>query len=118
MTVTILVVSLGLMLGSWGASVCGWFLSFTRSYRKERNKLVIGLCYLVTGISVLGSLSVFLDALEIMDIRHSMPQNGAAMYAYTVGLISVIVMVMRSELKWRRLVGFGVLEKSSHRANS
>jgi O-antigen/teichoic acid export membrane protein len=118
LTLTILVASLGLIVGSWGAGVSGWFLSFTRSYRKERNMLVFGLCYVVIGISILGSLFTFLNALERLDIRRDTPQNMAAMCAYTVGFIAVVGSVVRSEVKWRRSVGLGGSTKSSQKSGS
>jgi hypothetical protein len=97
-----MVVSLGLILGTWGAGACGWVLSSTRSYRKERNLMVMGVCFVVIAISVLSSLFVFLDVLEAMDIRHGSLEDNAAMCAYTLSFLSIVVLTVRSELKWHR----------------
>jgi heme/copper-type cytochrome/quinol oxidase subunit 4 len=103
--VTFVIVLLGLMLGTWGAGLCGCVLSLTRSYRKARNVIVMGVCFLVVAISVLGSLFVLLDVLEAMNVRHGTLQDNAAMCAYTVGLAAAVVLTIRSELRWRRSIG-------------
>jgi hypothetical protein len=65
----------------------------------------MGLCFLIIGISVVGSLFVLLNTLEAMDIRRGTLQDNMAMGAYTLSLVSVFILTVRSELKWRRSVG-------------
>lgn len=98
-------VLLGLMLGTFGSGVWTWFLWFTRSYRRARNFLVIGIGYVVVAISTLGSLFVLLKALGRMDVGRDTPQDNAALYAYTASFTCVAALAMRSEFKWRRLSG-------------
>ncbi len=99
------VILLGLVLGSWASGVWGWFFWFTRPYRKARNLLVIGFGYIVIGVSSVGSL-LLLGVLERINICRG-PQGYAALYAWTVSFTCVGVLAMRSEIKWRRSVGFG-----------
>lgn len=105
MPLMLLVVSLGLMLGTWAVGSYGWFLWLTRSYRRQRNVLVIGLGYIVVGISFLGSLFVLLNVLERMGVGHGTPEDSAAMWAFTLVSGLLFIVVVRSELQWRRSVG-------------
>jgi hypothetical protein len=103
--VTFMVVSLGLILGTLGAGVCGWVLLLTRSHRKKKNAIVIGGCFVVIPISVLGSLFVLSDVFEKVGIRDGSLQYSTAMCAYTLSFLSIVVLTARSELKWRRSIG-------------
>jgi hypothetical protein len=98
------VISLGLVLGSWASGMSGWFLWFTRPYRKARNLLVIGLGYIVVGGSAIGSLWLLREASERMGFGRD-AQGYAARYAWTVSFTCGSLLVLRSEIKWRRSVG-------------
>ena len=101
-----MVVSLGLILGTLGAGVCGWVLLLTRSHRKKKNAIVIGgVCFVVIPISVLGSLFVLGDVFEKVGIRDGSLQYNTAMCAYTLSFLSIVVLTVRSELKWRKSIG-------------
>ncbi len=107
LTLPFIAVSLGVMLGSWASGVWGLFLWLTRSHRRVRNMLVIGLGYIVIGISSLGSLLVFLGTLERMEIRRGTIPDNVAMCAFTVSFAFVAGSALRSEFRWRRSVGLG-----------
>ena len=72
---------LGLVLGSWASGVFGWFLWWSRSRRKARNRLVVHVGRLVIASSVLGTVILLLDVLERMGIARV-----AALTAYTLSL--------------------------------
>lgn len=105
MSLTSISISLGLLLGSWGSGVWFSLFLFTRSYRQARNKLIIGLGYIVIGLSSLVPLFVLLRSLGRMGIRNRMPENDTALVAYTIGLASMAVLTFWTELKWRKSVG-------------
>ena len=105
MDLTAIAISLGLILGSWASGVWFWFLWWTRSYRKVRNRFVIRLGYVVVPLSSLGPLFVFLRSLERMNIGRGTPQEDAGLWAYTISLGAVAALTGRSELKWRKSVG-------------
>ena len=96
-------VLLGLVLGSFGSGVWTWFLWFTRSYRRARNFLVIGIGYVVVGVSSLGSLFILLRVLERMDVGRDTPQDNSALYAYTASFACIAALAVWSEFKWRKL---------------
>jgi hypothetical protein len=62
-------------------------------------------CFVMIGISFVGSLFVLLNALETMDIRRGTLQDNLGIGAYALGLVCVFILTVRSELKWRRSVG-------------
>ena len=105
MNLTSIAISLGLILGSWASGVSFWFLWWTRSYRKVRNRFVIGLGYVVVAASSLGTLFVFRRSSQRMNIGRGTPQDDAALCAYTIGFASVAALTFWSESKWRKSVG-------------
>jgi len=105
LTSMLVTTSLGLMLGSWASGVWGWFLWFTRSQRRARNLLVIALGFVVVGVPTLGSLWVFIAALELMGIESKAHRGDVALSAFTVGFASVSILTLWNEIKWRRSVG-------------
>jgi hypothetical protein len=105
LNLTSIAISLGLILGSWGSGVSFWFLWSTRSYRRVRNRFVIGVGYVVVPLSSLAPLFVFRRGLERMNIGRRTPQDDVALCAYTIGFVSVAALTLWSELKWRKSVG-------------
>lgn len=105
LTLMLLAISLGLVLGSWAGGVLGWFLVFTRQYRRVRNRLAIGLGYLVIGVSSVGTLLLLLRTLERMGVGLHSSQRDAAVFAYAIGYGGILLLAGRSEIKWRRSVG-------------
>jgi hypothetical protein len=105
LSLTSIGISLGLIIGTWASGVWFGFFWLTRSYRRVRNRLVIGLGYLVLGLSTLGPLLVFLRSLERMNIRHDTIQAHAATGAYTIGFASMAALTFWSEVRWRKSVG-------------
>lgn len=99
------VIGLGLMLGSWASGVGGGFLSSTRPYRKARNPLVIGLGYIVIGLSSGGTLLLFLTVLARMHIPSGTPQEKAGLWAYTISFATVGILAIQSEMRWQKSIG-------------
>ncbi len=97
---------LGLVLGSWASGISGWFFWFTRPYRKARNLLVMGFGYVVIGVSSVGSLWLLLGTSERMGTARK-PEGYAALYAWTISFICVVILTVKSEIKWRRSFGAG-----------
>jgi hypothetical protein len=94
-------VLLGLVLGSCGSGVWTLFLWLTRSYRRARNFLVIGIGYIVVVVSSLSSLAILLRVLERMDVGRDTPQDSGALYAYIASFACVAALAVWSEFKWR-----------------
>jgi hypothetical protein len=72
-----------------------------------RNRIVIGLGYIVFGLLSLGSLFILLRALQGMDIGRGTPSYDAGLYAYAIGLACVTAFAGRSEFKWQKSLGLG-----------
>jgi hypothetical protein len=105
MTLTLIATFAGLLFGSIWAGAVGEYLLLTRSYRQNRNLVVIGLGYLLVGTVSIGSLSLLLLFCGTMGIvRHSLPDN-AAVCAYAISSACVLLFAGRAELPWRRSVG-------------
>jgi hypothetical protein len=98
----LLVISLALMLGSWGSGVWAWYLWYTRAYRRNRNMLVIRSGPFVVGISSLGALLVILNSLERMGVGRHTPQDEAALGVFTASYACVTALAIWREFKWRR----------------
>jgi hypothetical protein len=99
-------IALGLVLGTWASGVSGWFLWFTRPYRKARNLLIIGLGYIVIGGSTIGSLWLLQEASQRMGFGRD-AQGNAARYAWTVSFVCVSVLAIGTEIRWQRSIAVG-----------
>ena len=105
MTATLIAAFAGLLFGSAWVGAVGWYLLLTRSYRQERNLIVIGLGYLLVGTVGIGSLLLLFSLCDAMDITRQSSSHYAALYAYTISCTCVMFFVGRSEIRWRKSVG-------------
>ncbi len=105
MTIELIAIFAGLVLGSaWTGAVAAYFVS-TRSYRQARNLFVIGLGYLIVSATSLGSLFVLLSFCKRLEIERQSPQHYAALYAYALSCVCGMFFVMRAEMRWRKAAG-------------
>ena len=96
---------LGMILGSFGSGVIGIFLRLSRTARRARRRpLVFFSGYvLVVGASLL-PLIVLIVCLEQFDGGRTRVDE-LSFWAYFASFSSIIILSIRSELKWRRAIG-------------
>jgi hypothetical protein len=95
----------GLLLGSAWAGAVGWYFFLSRSYRRVRNLIVIGLGYLLVGTLGIGSLLLLISFCDLMGITRQSSSHDAALYAYTISCTCVVFFVVRAEIRWRKSIG-------------
>jgi hypothetical protein len=105
MTVILIAIFAGLLLGSAWAGAVGWYFFLSRSYRQVRNLIVIGLGYLLIGTLGIGSLLLLFSFCDFMGIARQSFSHYAALYAYAISCACVVFFVGRAELRWRKSVG-------------
>jgi hypothetical protein len=90
--------------GAWTATV-GCYLLLTRSYRRVRNPIVIGLGYLLVGTVGIGSLLLLLSLCDAMGIARQSSSLYTGLDTYAISSACVMFFVGRSEIRWRKSVG-------------
>ena len=108
----------GLLLGSGSAGAAGWYFLITRSYRRARNLVVIGLSYILIGALSLGSLFLLFSFCDSMSIARHSPSDHAAKFAYAISYACVVFLVVRAELRWQTAVRLDSKTWMSNRRNS
>ena len=102
---TLIAAFAGLLFGSAWTAAVGCYLFLTRSYRRVRNPIVIGLGYLLVGTVGIGSLLLLFSLCDVMGIARQSSPRDAALCAYTLSCTCVMFFVVRSEIRWRKSVG-------------
>ncbi len=94
---------LGFAFGIAGMGVAGIYLYRTRTYRKARNRWLIGLGYLVVGGAPIGSLLLLREATQRVGLL-GRPEGTTVLHAWMVGFLCVAAPIFWSEFKWQRSV--------------
>jgi len=105
MTAILIATLAGLLLGTAWAGAAGWYLLLTRSYRRVRNLIVIGLGYLLFPALCIGSLLLLFSFCDMVGINHRSSSGSAALYAFAISCASVMFFIVRAESRWRKSVG-------------
>ena len=92
----------GLCFGSLSGSILFFYLLLTRASRRLRNKLALLAGYVLIPGSAIGCLLLLFQVIS----GHS-PQQRIAQVAYTISFAVVGVLGLRSQLRWRKVVGLG-----------
>lgn len=100
---TCVVVSLGLVLGTWAVGVTAWFLRITRPYRQAKKALAIRGGQLTIALSCVSSFLLLTACLERMGVARS-SEGKSTEWAYIAGFGISFFVAMREELRWRKPV--------------
>jgi len=105
MSVSLIAIFAGFIVGSVSAGVIGVSALFSRRYRKENNRFAIHLTQAVAVTSILGSLLL----IQILDGRlgiehHSHPYY-AIRWAYLITLMCAVFFILRADFRWQKLAG-------------
>jgi hypothetical protein len=108
MRINLIAALAGLSIGIAWAGAAGWYLLLlTRSYRRARNLLVIGMGYLLVGIVSIGSLFLLGYMCDNLPIQGHSYSHYAALYAYAAGCSCTVFFCASAELRWRKAIGLG-----------
>jgi len=105
MALTLTLILFGAGLGALVSGLFGSYLVVTRSYRKVRNQLIIGLGYAFFIASSVGALLLQIKVLEELGVARHSSQRSAELYAYAVSFVSGVFLAGRGEVRWRKAVG-------------
>jgi hypothetical protein len=96
---------LGFAFGLLAGGVVGTFLFFTRSARRVRNALALGLGYILVGGSALGSILLLFTISDHLGVSRRSAEHYSSLYAYTVSYATITFLAIRAELRWRKRIG-------------
>jgi hypothetical protein len=103
---------LAIILGSLGAGAGGAFLRFSREGRRARRRIVFLCGYLVTGGAAVITLYVLVWSLQRSNGRRTL-QDEISLWVYIASYLSILVLSVRGELRWRRAVGLTKVKDSN-----
>jgi pilus assembly protein TadC len=95
----------GLFVGVVCCGSMGWLLWFTRPYRKARNLFVLGLLCVVFTATAIGSLLLLSQLDKTLGIAPLSTFYYPGLYSYVVGVVSVAIIAIRAESRWRKSIG-------------
>lgn len=87
-------------LGAASGGVCALCFLLSRPYRKALNRIAILLAQLCVGTSAVGGM-LLLSKLAAIAVLHDRSSRQSAVYAYVLGLFSVLFFVLRAEIRWQ-----------------
>jgi len=97
--------SLGFACGLLAGGVAAALLFFTRSARRVRNAIALGLGYMLVGGSALGSILLLFSMSDHLGVGRRSAEHYSSLYAYTVCYAIVTFLAIRADLKWRKRIG-------------
>lgn len=105
MTVTLIIVFAGLLLGCASAALVGWSMLLSRSYRKANNRIAIRLCQFSVLISIGGGLLLIQVLERYLAVKWHSFSYYAAIWAYLTGCICVTFFALRADIRWQKSAG-------------
>lgn len=96
---------MGLAFALFAGGVTAAFLFFTRSARRMRNVLALGLGYILVGGSALGSILLLFSISDHLGVGRRSAEHYSSLYAYTVCYAVVMFLAIKAELRWRKRIG-------------
>jgi hypothetical protein len=103
MTVTLIVILAGFLLGCASAALIGWSMLLLRTYRD--NRIAIRLYQFSVLISIGGGLLLIQVLEQYLAVkRHSHPYY-AAIWAYITGSICATFFARRADIRWKKSIG-------------
>jgi hypothetical protein len=105
MTLTLIAILAGLLLGGISAGGVSLILFLSRSYRKVNNRIVIHLAQLCVAVFIVGGLISILAFAERLGFQRHSSGHYAALWAYLIACVSVLFISFRADLRWQESVG-------------
>jgi hypothetical protein len=105
MALTLILVFFGAGFGALSSGLVALYFVTTRAYRSTRNMFVFFLGYICILGAFLGALLLMYKGQAWLGVAPGSSRDHVALYAYTASLLCGLLLIGRSEIRWRRSVG-------------
>jgi hypothetical protein len=105
MNSSLLAVLLGLVIGASVVGALTLFFVFSRPYRRIRKFWSLALGYILIPALSVGSILLLRRACDYFHIEARSSAHDYALYAFSISLLIGMIMIILSELRWRKRIG-------------